>query len=130
MPIKKDAASILGKPVTEKMPGMRYEYAPKEDAHDRILVTFERDTGIIKTINPYFKEKQTKQQFVEQFHLNHPDKIAISADGNLVEYYLPQGISLHYDGPDDSFLVARHSFLSSKENSYRTAKRRHDVVNL
>jgi len=60
VPIKKDAASILGKPVTEKMPGMRYEYAPKEDAHDRILVTFERNAGIIKTINPYFKQKQTK----------------------------------------------------------------------
>ena len=56
--------------------------------------------------------------------------MAISADDNLVEYYLPQAISLHYDGPDDSFLVARHLLLSSKENSYRTAKRRHDVVNL
>jgi len=29
VPIKKDAASILGKPVTEKMPSMWYEYAPR-----------------------------------------------------------------------------------------------------
>jgi len=98
---KRATDEVLGKPAKVIIEGEVYDYSPeKYDAH-RISVRFGKDTQIIEAIDLYLKERYDKSRYKDWFDLSPPDQSIISG-GNLVEFYLPQGISLHYGGKDDS----------------------------
>jgi tetratricopeptide (TPR) repeat protein len=97
---KQDADGILGNPVREVVRGTRYDYAAEEHEAKRLSVTF-RD-GVIQTISIYFMKPYAKRQLAEWFDLGKPTKTEINDEGNLVEFYIDKGISLHYEGPTDA----------------------------
>jgi tetratricopeptide (TPR) repeat protein len=102
---KADADGVLGQPVREVVPGERYDYNPAKHDARRISIKFHRGTLVVETIDLYFKENHPKRQYQQWFKLGSPARTSIDANGNLVEYYLPSGLALHYTGPDDQSTV-------------------------
>jgi tetratricopeptide (TPR) repeat protein len=103
--VKADADRVLGPPVREVVPGERYDYNPAKHDARRISVKFRREGQIIETIDLYFKINYPKRQYQEWFKLAAPSRTSIDANGNLVEYYSPAGLALHYTGPDDQAAI-------------------------
>lgn len=102
---KGDADKILGQPKKEVIKNLRYDYSPDSSDTQRISVTFERNTKLIETINIYPKQTYSKAQYKEWLELMSAEKTEIDEIGNLVEYYISNGISLHFEGPDDTSAV-------------------------
>jgi len=93
---------VLGPPVREVVPGSRYDYDPTRYDARRISVEFAAGSDVIANIDLYLKQQYQKSDFRGWFDLTEPAKISFDDDGNLVEWYVPQAISLHYDGPSDN----------------------------
>jgi len=102
---REDANRILGKPEKEMMEGVRYEYRGQDPDIRLLSVTLDRNTQLIEKIEIYSRKRYFKAQYLRWFDLGKPDKQMVGEDGNLVEYYIDEGISLHYGGPDDSYPV-------------------------
>jgi tetratricopeptide (TPR) repeat protein len=111
-----DTDRVLGPPTREVVAGVRYDYDPSPYDARRISIRFDPDTGTIVTIDLHLTTNYAKKDYREWFELGQPTSTASDDDGNLVESYLPQAISLHYSGPDDSFAVAffRHFDAQTK----------------
>ena len=103
---KADADRVLGPPVREIVAGVRYDYDPSKYGARRISIQFDAQTRKIVKIDLHLEENYAKSDYREWFELGEPGSTRTDDDGNLVEGYLPQAISLHYSGPDDSFQVA------------------------
>lgn len=97
---KADADRVLGAPIREVIRGQRFDYDPSRHDARRISVKFNFDTQIIETIDLYFLAPYPKAQLQKWFELGTPARTSTGANGNLIEYYLPQGLALHYSGPD------------------------------
>lgn len=98
---KADADRVLGPPVREVVPGTRFDYDPARHDARRISIKYDGDKQVIETIDLYFKTSYAKSQYQQWFKLEAPARTAFDGDGNLIEYYSPAGLALHYDGPDD-----------------------------
>jgi tetratricopeptide (TPR) repeat protein len=109
---KDDVQRVFGPPLREVVKGKRYDYDPEQHEARRLSVLFQNDT--IEQINIYLKKPYGKEKLKQWFHLKKPTKSEIDANGNLVEYYFSKGISLHYDGPDESFAVMFLSHFDRK----------------
>jgi len=103
---KSDADRVLGPPVREIVAGVRYDYDPSKYGARRISIQFDPQTETIVKIDLRLETDYAKSDYREWFELGEPSSTRTDDDGNLVESYLPQAISLHYSGPDDSFQVA------------------------
>lgn len=103
---KADADRVLGPPIREVVAGVRYDYDPSPYDARRISIRFDPQTGRIVKIDLHLAGSYGKSDYRDWFELGQPSSITRDDDGNLVERYLPQAISLHYTGPDDSFQVA------------------------
>ena len=110
---KADADRVLGPPVREVVPGTRFDYDPAKHDARRISITYNSDGQVIKTIDLYFKTNYAKSQYQQWFKLEAPARTAFDGDGNLIEYYSPAGLALHYDGPDDQSPVEFFSHSTS-----------------
>lgn len=99
---RKDADRILGKPEREMIEGVRYEYRAQYSDLRFIFISFDKNSQLIEKIEIYSKKAYFKAQYLRWLDLGRPDKQMAGDDGNLVEYYIDEGISLHYGGPDDS----------------------------
>lgn len=97
---KADADRVLGPPLREVLRGQKYDYDPSKHDARRISLKFNPNTQVIETIDLYFQVPYPKAQFQKWFELGAPARTASEANGNLIEYYLPQGVALHYTGPD------------------------------
>ena len=102
---KQDADRVLGKPIKEVRKGILYDYDPKPFRAGRISIEFYEVSQIVETIDLYFKKKHYKSFYEKCFNLKKPTKRVITPDGNLIELYGKLGLSLHYEGPDDSLPV-------------------------
>jgi len=92
----------FGNPIREVIPGIRYDYPSQEHDAKRLSVTFDKETGVLESINIYVNGAYTKQQFMEWLQLNEPMRSRYSEEGTLIEEYINDGIALHYNGADDS----------------------------
>ena len=102
---KADADRVLGTPVREVIPGERYDYDPTRHDSRRISIRYDRDTQVIRTIDIYLKTQYPKDRYQEWFKLGTPVRTEFDANGNLVEHYSPEGLALHYAGPEDKSAV-------------------------
>jgi Tfp pilus assembly protein PilF len=102
---KSDADKILGQPYKEVIRNIRYDYAPENSDTQRISITFDSKSRVIESINIHPKQSYSKVQYREWLELKSPEKTEIDATGNLVEYYIKNGIALHFKGPDDTSAV-------------------------
>ncbi len=93
---KKDAEEVLGKPIEEVIKGKRYDYNAKKHDLERLSIIFYQDTEVIQTIELYPKEMHKASQYKEWFGLYEPFERAFNENGQLIEFYLPQCVSLHY----------------------------------
>ena len=82
--------------------GERHDYDPSCHEARRISIRFNRQTQIIETIDLYFKRAYERTQYQKWSSLGQPFRTGVDANGNLIEYYRPSGISLHYNGPEAS----------------------------
>lgn len=98
---KADADRALGPPVREVVPGTRFDYDPAKHDARRISIKYSGSGQVIETIDLYFKANYPKSQYQQWFKLEAPARSAFDGDGNLIEYYSPAGLALHYAGPDD-----------------------------
>jgi hypothetical protein len=103
---KADADRALGPPVREVVTGARYDYDASKYGARRISIQFDPQTQIIVKIDLHLDRNYAKTDYREWFGFGEPSSTGTDDEGNLVESYLPQAISLHYTGPDDSFEVA------------------------
>jgi hypothetical protein len=103
---KADADRVLGTPIREIVAGVRYDYDPSKYGARRISIRLDARTQKIVTIDLHLEGTYPKSDYQEWFEFGEPSSIRTDDEGNLVETYLPQAISLHYAGPDDSFQVA------------------------
>ena len=101
---KQDADRILGKPIKEMIKGVKYEYPPQQSAR-RILLTFYRDTGIVRAIDIYPQEPYVKAEYQEWLNLKAASRTSRDKQNRLIEYYPEKGIALHFAGPDDTSTV-------------------------
>jgi Tfp pilus assembly protein PilF len=99
---KADADRVLGSPIREIVRGEVYEYSPEAPDARRISIKFSKKTQVIESIDLYMKSRYDKSKFREWFKLGEPARKEIDTNGKLVEYYLPEKVSLHYWGADDS----------------------------
>ena len=126
---KIDADRVLGPPVREIVAGVRYDNDPSKYGARRISIQFDPQNQTIVKIDLRLETDYAKSDYREWFELGEPSSTRTDDDGNLVESYLPQAISLHYSGPDDSYQVAyfRHfdpgsgSQVASVQSSGSTA---------
>lgn len=101
-----DAEAALGPPIREVVAGVRYDYDPSKYGARRISIQYDRQTALIVKIDLYLEESHSKSDYRGWFELGQPSATSSDDSGKLVERYLPQAISLHYAGPDDSSPVA------------------------
>jgi len=80
--------------------GQRYDYDPSKHEARRISLKFNPNTQVIETIDLYFQVPYPKAQLQKWFELGAPARTALDPNGNLIEYYLPQGVALYYTGPN------------------------------
>jgi len=108
---KEDTDKVLGVPLKEIVKDIYYDYSPEGHGVRRISVTFYKDTQILQAINLYLKEGYQKRQFKKWFDLKEPTKEMIDNNGNLIEYYVPEGIALHFNGSTDRDRVGVISYF-------------------
>ena len=99
---KTDVDRVLGSPIKEVIKGERYDYNPNSQDRSRVSIKFSKNTQIIESIDIYMKTQYDKSRYKEWFELGEPAKKEMDANGSLVEYYLPQKVSLHYAGANAS----------------------------
>lgn len=97
---KADAKEVFGPPVREVKKGLKYDYNPKSSQVSRISINYRKKTGLIKTLEMYFRIKYKKSRLKELLELDRPVETRSDSVGNLVEFYMPQEVSLHFAGPD------------------------------
>jgi tetratricopeptide (TPR) repeat protein len=111
---KADADRVLGAPIQEVRKGVRYDYPVKDEDALRVSIAFSPGSLVIETIDLYQVDLYDKAQYREWFKLGEPAKSEKDAQEHLVEYYLPQGIALHYLGGDSSTQVEYFSHFSPR----------------
>jgi tetratricopeptide (TPR) repeat protein len=97
---KADADRVLGAPIRELIPGEQYDYDPSKHDSRRISIRYYRDTQVVQTIDLYLAAVYPKETYKGWFNLGTPTKTESDANGRFVEYYAPEGLALHYTGPD------------------------------
>jgi len=117
---KTDADRMLGPPIREIVAGVRYDYDPSKYGARRISIQFDAQTMKIVKIDLHLEKTYAKSDYRDWFGFGEPSSTRTDDDGNLVETYLPQAISLHYSGPDDSFQVAYFRHFDPGSNSQVT----------
>ena len=116
-----DVEKELGEPEKVLFGGMRCEYKAKENDIAKIIVTYDNDKVV--SINKYYSKAQTREAVKDKFSLKSPAKTITDADDNLVEYYYPQNISLHYlDENIDSGVIMISEFTEGLFVENRDAK--------
>jgi tetratricopeptide (TPR) repeat protein len=100
--------------------GVRYEYNPDPYDARRISLKFNPNTQVIESIDLYLKKQYPKSQFAKWFQLTQPSRSQIDANGNLIEFYQPAGIALHYQGPNDKSPVNFFSHLIDEDSQAAT----------
>jgi len=101
---KSEADSVLGKPVKEIVPGIRYDYHPQLDTR-RISIKYRAGSGVIEAIDLYSQIGYSKNEYRDWLYLDDPEKIDHDEKNYLVEQYTSSGVIIHFAGPDDSFPV-------------------------
>lgn len=102
---KSEADRVLGKPIREIVKGERYDYDPKEADTRRLSIKFNKGTQIIEGIDIYPQGSITKAKYQKWLGLKTPQMTWKNQNGNLIEYYMDEGIALLYSGPQDSYPV-------------------------
>lgn len=95
----------MGKPIREIVKGERYDYDPKEADTRRLSIKFNKGTQIIEGIDIYPQGSITKAKYQKWLGLKTPQMTWKNQNGNLIEYYMDEGIALLYSGPQDSYPV-------------------------
>ena len=125
---KSDADATLGKPTKEVVKGERYDYDPGNPDTQRISILYNKATQTVEAIDTYPQGSFTKTQFKEWLSLTALAKSTKDKDGRLVEYYLSEGIALHFAGSDDSHPIKFFSHLDasvlSKKDDPKPAKKK------
>jgi len=103
---KTDADRVLGAPRLEVVPDLRYDYDPARYQARRISILYSAGSQVIEAIDLYMEGKYYRSHFQKWFELGPPSSITFDSNGNRIESYLPQGISLHFGGPRDTATVA------------------------
>jgi tetratricopeptide (TPR) repeat protein len=117
---KGDADRALGQPVKEVVKEERYDYAPGGPDTERVSITFDRSTGRVESIEIHTRNLYGKKKYLAWFGLSRPKRVAKDDSGNLLEYYTPQGIALHFSGPEDSSFVLFFSHFDPRPTAGQT----------
>lgn len=129
---KFEADKALGVPIKEIIRAQRYDYNPEGHDISRLSLTFNARTQVIETITLYFKQSYTGSQVKQWFKLSGVFQKEIDDKGNLIEYYLPEGIALFYEGPDTESEVTMLSFfdaaLLQEQEAAKSPESEHEEV--
>lgn len=121
---KREVDKILGIPEKEVMKNISYNYTPENNDTRRIFITFYRNKKVVETINIYPKKTYSKAKYQEWLDLKKPEKTKIDDNGNFVEYYISNGIALHFDGSDNSSAVRFFSHFDPAAFTRKKAPKR------
>ena len=114
---KSDADQTLGKPIRVVLEGIRYDYSPEKGNALRISISYDQDTGVIRTITIYLKDNYFKSTLLEWLSLDETPESLVDDAGNLSEHYRAEGIVLRYDGPDETSPIGSLSYICAEEDS-------------
>lgn len=124
---KKETDRILGAPVKEVEAGRRYDYAGQKHDLKQISVVFNQESGKIEAIYLYFQQNYRKSQLKEWLKLDSLARTGLDAEGNLIEYYIPEGIALYFSGPQDSSEVKFLSHFDTAVLQEKKAQKKKEV---
>ena len=102
---KSDADRVLGKPLREIMKGEKYEYDSKGIEARQLTISFNKATQIIEMIEIFPQRSITKAKYQKWLGLKVPEVTQKHSNGNLIEYYVDQGIAFLYSGPQDTYPI-------------------------
>jgi len=97
--------SVLGPPLTQVPGRSRYEYGGPPYLFKTISVEYDPQTWVVKSIDIHLTPETDKDLYEDLFGLGTPTSTRRDERGNLIEYYLPQAVTLHYSGPNDTYPV-------------------------
>ncbi|MBU1862902.1 MAG: tetratricopeptide repeat protein [Candidatus Omnitrophica bacterium] len=115
---KEDTIKIFGDPTETIVKNERYTFTPTDKGLKFISIVFYKDTQVIRNIEIYPQEKHQGSDYQEWLTLHEPFERSSDTEGNLIEYYLPHGVALHYNGKRDTapVLFIEHFNPSRFEN--------------
>jgi len=102
---KSDVDKVLGKPIREIVRGEKYEYDSKGTGARHLTIRFYKQTQVIEAIEFYPQKSITKANCQQLLGLKIPTVTSKSQKGNLVEFYVDEGIALLYSGTQDSYPI-------------------------
>jgi tetratricopeptide (TPR) repeat protein len=120
---KSDADRVLGGSGREIIGADRYEYKPEDPDIDRVSIKVNRGTGVIEQIDihPGTGKMYYKSHYKKWFDLGEPSKTGFDyypgdpkLHKALVEYYVKEGIALHYRDDHEGSSVAYFSHFDPK----------------
>jgi hypothetical protein len=95
-----DVDATLGQPLRVVTPGTELEYDSRGTGR-RILVGFDAADQIVRFIELEPDETYPRSDYAAWFRLKEPSFAQRDNTGSWTEYYLVQGVSLHFAGDDD-----------------------------
>ena len=98
---KEDVEAVLGVPLVTVSNGERYEYDGKGYQAKVISIRYSPQDFVVENIDIYPIPETFKAEYQHWFALAAPTSAEKDERGKLVEYYFPQAIVLHYQGPTD-----------------------------
>lgn len=90
----------LGAPIREIEVGRSCEYDPRGSGR-RILVRYRARGSLVEWIELEPDRPYERADYYGWFELGEPTAVTVDEAGRRVEYHLVQGVSLHFDGPDE-----------------------------
>lgn len=98
---KEEVEAALGAPLATVSGGERYDYDGKRYQAKVISIRYSPEDFVVENIDIYPIPETFKTEYQYWFALAAPTSTEEDETGNLVEYYFPQAVILHYQGPTD-----------------------------
>lgn len=98
---KEDVEAVLGAPLSTVSGGERYDYDGKRYQAKVISIRYSPEDFVVESIDIYPIPETFKGEYQDWFALEAPASTQKDERGRLVEYYFPQAVVLHYQGPTD-----------------------------
>lgn len=98
---KEEVEAALGAALATVSGGERYDYDGKRYQAKVISIRYSPEDFVVENIDIYPIPETFKAEYQRWFALAAPTSTEEDETGNLVEYYFPQAVILHYQGPTD-----------------------------
>lgn len=112
---KEDVRTILGEPLATTSDAERLDYDGTRYQAKVISVKYSPQDSVVDDIDIYPAPETFKKDYQRWFGLAAPTSTERDERGNLVEYYFPQAVALHYQGSTDAGPIVYFTHLPFEE---------------